>query len=374
MPQRLVCLLFAASLPLCFPSPACPANTSDNLPIKRVVLYKNGVGYFEHLGKVHDNQQVAISFTSGQLNDVLKSLTVLDLNGGRITGVAYGSSAPTDRQLDDLHIPTDDKTSLADFLGALRGARLEVRNGTTVITGRLLSVERKTRVAGGTTLEVDYVSLIGDTGELHTTEISPAFSVRLLDHNLTGKVERFLDLVSAAREPDLRQMVVSTAGSALVLPSPNGSALCQAQRGAILAPPYGRGTPTPIAARGAQFCASSLEAANVATLFTACLRNCRAVAAHAHTHGSRIAVIPAGEQWGDDSLRPAIEDLIGAGAVLAHLPGRPSPEAETAIAAFERFQRNLHDALARSTCYRAATVRERLADRAIRRQRRRAAA
>ena len=175
MPQRLVCLLFAASLPLCFPSPACPANTSDNLPIKRVVLYKNGVGYFEHLGKVHDNQQVAISFTSGQLNDVLKSLTVLDLNGGRITGVAYGSSAPTDRQLDDLHIPTDDKTSLADFLGALRGARLEVRNGTTVITGRLLSVERKTRVAGGTTLEVDYVSLIGDTGELHTTEISPAF-------------------------------------------------------------------------------------------------------------------------------------------------------------------------------------------------------
>jgi 2-phosphosulfolactate phosphatase len=48
-------------------------------------------------------------------------------------------------------------------------------------------------------------------------------------------------------------------------------------------------------------------------------------------------------------LRPAIEDLIGAGAVLADLPGRPSPEAETAIAAFERFQHDLHDALVRST-------------------------
>ena len=107
------------------------------------------------------------------------------------------------------------------------------------------------------------------------------------------------------------------AGTALALPSPNGSTLCLS--------------------------------AGDATTFTACLRNCRAVAAAARARGSRIAVIPAGEQWGDGALRPAVEDLIGAGAVLASLPGRPSPEAETAIAAFERFQHNLHDALARST-------------------------
>jgi len=107
------------------------------------------------------------------------------------------------------------------------------------------------------------------------------------------------------------------AGTALVLPSPNGSTLC--------------------------------SVAGAPVTFTACLRNCRAVAAHVRARGSRIAVVPAGEQWGDGALRPAIEDLIGAGAVLACLPGRPSPEAETAIAAFERFQNNLHDALLRST-------------------------
>jgi len=188
-------------------------QAQDSLPIKRVVLYKNGVGYFEHLGRVRDNQEVTVSFTSGQLNDVLKSLTVLDLNGGRITGVAYGSAAPVERQLGDLRIPTDNKTSLAEFLAALRGARLEVRNGSTVMTGRLLSVERKTRMSGGTTLEIDYLSLITDSGELHTTEISPAFSVRLLDRGLAGKVDRLLDLVSSAREPDTRKTVISTAGS-----------------------------------------------------------------------------------------------------------------------------------------------------------------
>src|SRR6478752_8174520 len=72
------------------------------LPVKRVVLYKNGVGYFELQGRVQGNQDVAIPFTSGQLKDVLKSLTFLDLGGGRIAGVAYGTAAPLDRQLGEL--------------------------------------------------------------------------------------------------------------------------------------------------------------------------------------------------------------------------------------------------------------------------------
>ena len=81
-----------------------------------MVLYKNGVGYFEHLGKVRDKQDVTIPFTSGQLNDVLKSLTVLDLNGGRITGVTYGTVAPVERQLGDLRLSIEEKASLTEFL------------------------------------------------------------------------------------------------------------------------------------------------------------------------------------------------------------------------------------------------------------------
>ncbi|MGO9231765.1 MAG: carboxypeptidase regulatory-like domain-containing protein, partial [Bryobacteraceae bacterium] len=143
----------------------------------------------------------------------LKSLTVLDLNGGRITGVAYGSSAPVEKQLGDLNLPIADKNTLSDFLGGLRGARLEVRNGATTIAGRLLSVERKTRINGGTTLEIDYLSLLSDSGELRTTEISPGFSLRLLDKGLTGRVDRLLDIVASGRSPDVRNMVISTDGA-----------------------------------------------------------------------------------------------------------------------------------------------------------------
>ena len=74
-------------------------ESAEKLPVRRVVLYKNGVGYFEHLGHVRGSQDVHIDFTSAQLNDVLKSLTVLDLDGGRISGVDYNSEAPLARRL-----------------------------------------------------------------------------------------------------------------------------------------------------------------------------------------------------------------------------------------------------------------------------------
>ena len=106
------------------------AGAQNKLPVKRVVLFKNGVGYFEHVGPVHGDESVTIAFTSGQLNDVLKSLTVLDLNGGRIAGVAYGSSAPIDRQLGDLRLPIGEKATLADFLSALRGTKLRGKSVT----------------------------------------------------------------------------------------------------------------------------------------------------------------------------------------------------------------------------------------------------
>ena len=99
-------------------------------------------------------------------------------------------------------------------------------------------------------------------------------------------------------------------GTRLVLPSPNGATLTLAAK------------PTPVLA--------------------GCIRNARAVALAATKFGTRIAVIPAGERWRDDhSLRPSFEDLIGAGAIIHHLTGKLSPEAVSAVGAFEEAKSEL---------------------------------
>jgi 2-phosphosulfolactate phosphatase len=79
------------------------------------------------------------------------------------------------------------------------------------------------------------------------------------------------------------------------------------------------------------------------------LRNASAVAKYAKSLGTRIAVIPAGERWEDDSVRFAVEDFIGAGAIISALRGTRSPEAEAAMDAFENARRELPGALRRSS-------------------------
>ncbi len=95
-------------------------------------------------------------------------------------------------------------------------------------------------------------------------------------------------------------------GHRLVMPSPNGSSL-------------------------------AFEAMSTGSMVAAgCLRNATAIAQWAKSVGQRITVVSAGERWPDGSLRPAIEDLIGAGAILMQLSGRRSPEANLAVVAFEK--------------------------------------
>ena len=109
-------------------------------------------------------------------------------------------------------------------------------------------------------------------------------------------------------------MLSIPSGTRLVLPSPNGATL------------------------------AALAAETGATVLAGCLRNAGAVARAARALGETVTVIAAGERWdgGEGGLRPAVEDLIGAGAVLdAWGPRAPSPESQAAIAAFRTAGENL---------------------------------
>jgi hypothetical protein len=190
------------------------SDAGSRLPVKRVVLYKNGVGYFEHSARVHGNQDLAIDFTTSQLNDVLKSLTAVDLGDGHITGVRYNSIAPLDERLKALRLPFGEQVTQVDFLTALRGARVEVHNGSDNATGRLLSVEREKRFTDkGESYEVTAFSVISDAGDMRSFDLGSSTSVRLVEHDLSDEVGKYLNLIGSSRARDLRRMTISATGS-----------------------------------------------------------------------------------------------------------------------------------------------------------------
>jgi hypothetical protein len=191
------------------------SETTGRLPVKRVVLYKNGVGYFEHSTHVRGTQDLNIDFTSAQLNDVLKSLTVVDLGDGHITGVRFNSVAPLSERLKTLRLPLGEEASRNDLLGALRGTRVEVRNGSAGTTGKVLGfdVMKKFGDKPEQTEEVTVLTLVTDAGEVRSFDLGPGTSVRIADRELADEVNRYLNLIGPAKAVDLRRLTISAAGT-----------------------------------------------------------------------------------------------------------------------------------------------------------------
>jgi hypothetical protein len=195
------------------PSVAVPATAPASLPVRRVVLYKNGVGYFEHLGRVRGNDTISVDFSSAQLDDVLNSLTVTDLGNGRVDGISYNSDAPLGERLGSLRLAVGDRATLPQLLDALRGARLEVRIGERVVTGRLLGVERRMNGTGANAVSRDELTIVSDAGEIRTVELTPAASVRLTERDSAAQVGSYLGLLASTRASDRRRMTISTTGT-----------------------------------------------------------------------------------------------------------------------------------------------------------------
>ncbi len=192
------------------PAAHTEAPVPSQLPVTRVSLYKNGVGFFEHAGRVTGDQSVTIDFTTAQLNDVLQSLTAIDLNGGRIAGAGYNSTTPLEQQLKALPLALGEDPTAVDFYNAIRGARVEVQGPGATISGRLLNIEVVDTSAANNqpASEKRLITVIGEAGEIRTLELTSATEVRLLDADLHQDVTRYLQLLAGTRNQGLRHLTL----------------------------------------------------------------------------------------------------------------------------------------------------------------------
>jgi len=196
------------------PSAAAPARDAIDLPVRKVVLYKNGVGYFEHSGPVNGNQRVSVDFTSAQLNDVLQSLTALDNKGGIVGAVGYNSTMPIAQQLTTLALGLKDYPATLAVYQALRGQRVEVTGSGAPLSGRLVNVEfRKETDKNGVASEDHYFLIVAtDSGVLRTAELTDAVSVRMIDPSLQKQFSSYLEIIGSAQDQQLRHVTLEDRG------------------------------------------------------------------------------------------------------------------------------------------------------------------
>jgi hypothetical protein len=189
----------------------CAALASPaELPVRTVVLYKHGVGYFERSGALGPGESARLDFKAEEMNDVLKSLTIND-QGGKVTGVRYDSSVPLEQKLNDFPFRINDGEPLSGVIDQLKGARIEMEFGPQKTAGAIVSA----RLIPGDKdrPEREQLTLLMDSGEMRNVDLAAATAIRFTDPKLQLQFKDYLAALTSARSKDKRSVYIDSTDS-----------------------------------------------------------------------------------------------------------------------------------------------------------------
>ncbi|HOF87660.1 MAG TPA: hypothetical protein PLZ36_06085, partial [Armatimonadota bacterium] len=172
------------------------AAVAADLPVTDVVLYSSGVGYLQRTGSVTGHDLVTLSFKAEQINDLLKSLVLIDLDGGKVGAITYGAQDPISKTLSTYAIDLTDNPSIAVLLIRLRGVTVTV-TATNAITGKVLGVETKTRyIKEGEVVETEVLNLVTPTG-IRSVRLEEISDIAIADERLNTELRDALDVLAS---------------------------------------------------------------------------------------------------------------------------------------------------------------------------------
>ena len=190
-----------------------PGLWAADLPITEVTLYKHGVAHLERSGELKPGETARLDFKPDDMNDVLKSLTVTDRNGGKVNGVRYDSSDPLEKRLADFPFQLGAGASLAAFLDQMKGARIELKLGAgdaagVIISARVVQEGDKDRSA-----QREVLVLLMDSGEIRSFDLGAASAVKLSDPKLQSQLAAYLTVLNASHARDRRSVYIDAVSS-----------------------------------------------------------------------------------------------------------------------------------------------------------------
>jgi hypothetical protein len=180
------------------------------LPVREVVLYKHGVGFFERSGRLGAGESARLDFNASEMNDVLKSLTVEDKGGGKISGLRYDAADPLGHKLAEFPFEIGD-SGLPGLLDRLRGARVELKLGNETLAGAI--VNARSIPGGDKQAERDQLNLLLDSGELRTVDLNAVSGLRFSDRKLQQQFKDYLGAIAEARSKDKRSVYIDSTDS-----------------------------------------------------------------------------------------------------------------------------------------------------------------
>jgi hypothetical protein len=171
-----------------------PRGLTPELPITRVTLYQNGIAYFEREGRLQGDR-LTLHCRPHQINDLLKSLTVIDRTSGRAVSISLPLEKGVVARLGRLPKQVRNTSGLLDVLRVFRGARIRIRGRQGTVSGRVVGVERGLLRTTGKTPPTGWrVTLKSDGGQLVVYPVAEIKRLQMLDRALELGLDKSLDI------------------------------------------------------------------------------------------------------------------------------------------------------------------------------------
>jgi hypothetical protein len=177
------------------------------LPLSKVVLFTSGVGYFQREGTVSGTTDLDLYFKTKDVNDLLKSLVVQDLDGGQVTEVTYSSRDPLTRTLQSFAIDLTGNPGVAQILTQVRGEEVELLTSQR-ITGTIVGVESK---ASGENTTDTFLNLLTANG-MRSVDLAEVRSFSFLNPHLQAELNQALSLLAESRSAEKKRVTVGFSG------------------------------------------------------------------------------------------------------------------------------------------------------------------
>lgn len=187
---------------------AASASFAADLPVREVILYKNGVGYFERGGQLPAGASARLDFRPGEMNDVLKSLTIRDSSGGTVSGVRYDSAEPIDKKLAEFPFRLGQGQPLSALLDQVKGARIELQTGSNPVRGAVVG-GRVLKGADGADREQALV--LTDDGQIRAFDLAGVTGITFADPALQAQLKEYLASLTASRSRDKKSIYFDSA-------------------------------------------------------------------------------------------------------------------------------------------------------------------
>lgn len=186
------------------------AMLQANLPLKRIVMFNSGVGFFEHAGDVEDDSQVDLKFNVENVNDLLKSMVLQDLGGGHVSTVTYGSQDPITKTLKTFAIDLTENPTLAQLLDQVRGEQVEI-DAPNKVSGTILGVETRKQKVGDDVVEVELLNLLTSDG-LRSVKLESVGRIKLANEKLDAELRQALAVLAMGHDNEKKTVTLQFLG------------------------------------------------------------------------------------------------------------------------------------------------------------------